>query len=127
LGRRFGFFRPGFGFRRPGFGFRRRFGFFRRPPFGFGTGLGTGFGQPTAGGPGAAVSELVSWAQGCLSQISSEPVPQNGILGPSTRRAIAAFQTENQLAATGVLDNQTIAALQAACSAEGDEGASGGE
>jgi peptidoglycan hydrolase-like protein with peptidoglycan-binding domain len=42
-------------------------------------------------------------------------VPQNGILGPRTRRAIAAFQTEQQLAATGVLDNDTIAALQAAC------------
>ena len=121
--------RPGFGFRRPGFGFgpgsRRRFGFFRRPPFGPGFGFGgDGLAQPPVGG-GSPVSELVSWAQGCLSQIGSEPIPQNGILGPATRRALAAFQTENQLAATGVLDSQTIAALQAAC-APGDQGTGGG-
>jgi hypothetical protein len=122
-----GRFGGGFGFRRPiGFGGRfGRFGFRRRWPWMSGGGFGGDTGFAGAG----QVSALVSWAQNCLSQAGDQSVPQNGILGPATRRAISAFQQQQQLAATGVLDNQTIAALQAACSPQdggGDQGDAGG-
>jgi hypothetical protein len=103
--------RRGFGFRRAGFPFRRR-------RFSFLMGPGQ-FGGISPFGASAAVSELVSWAQSCLSQMGGASIPQNGILGPATRQAISTFQSQQQLAPTGVLDNDTIAALQAACSQQG--------
>jgi hypothetical protein len=104
-----------------GFGFRRRAGF---SPFGRFAFLGdTGF-----QGGSSQLSEVVAWAQSCLSQTGFE-VPQNGILGPRTRRAISEFQSQQQLAPTGALDMQTIEALQAACSQQdaGDQSQGGGQ
>lgn len=70
--------------------------------------------QPT--GAGWAPDPQVSWAQSCLAQIVGPWVPQNGLLGPSTRNAIQTFQTQHQLPPSGYLDPGTISALQAACS-----------
>jgi peptidoglycan hydrolase-like protein with peptidoglycan-binding domain len=37
--------------------------------------------------------------------------PIDGVIGPATRSALAAFQRSSNLAATGRLDAQTLAAL----------------
>jgi hypothetical protein len=57
----------------------------------------------------------VTWAQSCLSQLLGTEVPQDGIIGPDTQQAIALFQAQQQLPSTGMLDDNTVAALQAAC------------
>ena len=59
--------------------------------------------------------QTVAWAQACLAQVVGAWVPQDGMLGPFTRRAIQMLQTQMQLPASGVLDNDTLAALQQAC------------
>jgi len=59
------------------------------------------------------------WAvgmQACLAQLVGSWVPQNGIIGPRTRRAIQMFQGQRQLPVTGLLDQTTANAIQAACS-----------
>jgi hypothetical protein len=59
------------------------------------------------------------WAvgiQACLAQLVGSWVPQNGIIGPRTRRAIQMFQGQQQLPVTGLLDQTTANAIQAACS-----------
>jgi peptidoglycan hydrolase-like protein with peptidoglycan-binding domain len=121
FGRQFGF---GPQFRRGGFGFPfGRFGRFRhhRWPWMQGSdfGLDTGDQQP----------EMVTWAQSCLSQIIGDWVPQDGRLDHKTRRAIRMFQMQQQLPATGDLDEQTYSALQQACSGQsggqGDAGTQG--
>jgi len=58
---------------------------------------------------------MVAWAQACLAQLIGPWVPQDGIIGPGTRQAIAQFQGQQQLPPTGVLDDTTLEALQAAC------------
>jgi peptidoglycan hydrolase-like protein with peptidoglycan-binding domain len=61
------------------------------------------------------------WAAGiqaCLAQLVGPWVPQNGIVGPLTRRAVQMFQGQQQLPVTGLLDNATVTALQSACSGE---------
>jgi peptidoglycan hydrolase-like protein with peptidoglycan-binding domain len=85
-----------------------------------------GSGTDTATTP----SPWVSWAQTCLAQIVGDWVPQDGVMNPETRRAIGMFQSQQQLPATGSLDEQTLNALQAACGgadAGGSGGAPGGE
>jgi peptidoglycan hydrolase-like protein with peptidoglycan-binding domain len=57
----------------------------------------------------------VTWAQGCLAQSVDPAVPQDGLLGPQTRQAIRTFQTQQQMPPTGILDANTVTALQAAC------------
>jgi Putative peptidoglycan binding domain len=53
-------------------------------------------------------------------------VPQNGIIGPQTRRAIQMFQGQQQLPVTGLLDSNTVNAIQGACSGQtGGPGAAG--
>jgi hypothetical protein len=61
--------------------------------------------------------QIVAWAQSCLAQLVGAGVPQDGTLGPDTRHAIAMFQSQVQLPATGTLDQSTLAALQQACQA----------
>ncbi len=100
-------FGPGGGPFGPG---RRRF--FRRFPFLAGGGFGSSGSDP----------QVITWAQGCLARIVGEWVPQDGAMGPTTRRAIRIFQSQNQLPATSTLDDSTIVALQQACTA-GAEGA----
>src|SRR5262249_30105625 len=41
-----------------------------------------------------ADSQTVSWAQGCLAQLVGSWVPQDGMMGPSTRRALRMFQSQ---------------------------------
>lgn len=61
---------------------------------------------------------MITWAQACLSQIIGDWVPQDGRLDHKTRRAIRMFQMQQQLPATGDLDEQTYSALQQACSGQ---------
>jgi len=87
---------------RRSFGRRRRWGWLHR------------------GRPGYALrpSPTVTWAQGCLAQLIGQWVPQDGIMGPATRQAIVQFQMQQQLPSTGMLDDTTVSALQAACSGQ---------
>jgi peptidoglycan hydrolase-like protein with peptidoglycan-binding domain len=57
----------------------------------------------------------VSWAQSCLAQSVDPSVPQDGSMGPQTRQAIRTFQTQQQMPPTGILDVNTVTALQTAC------------
>jgi hypothetical protein len=68
----------------------------------------------------------VTWAQSCLSQLLGTEVPQDGIIGPDTQQAIALFQAQQQLPSTSMLDDNTVAALQAACGGQ-QEGAFDGD
>ena len=68
----------------------------------------------------------VQWAQGCLAQIVDTSVPQNGFLGPQTRQAIRTFQIQQQLSPSGALDDDTVSALQAACSGPQAQDSQGG-
>jgi outer membrane protein OmpA-like peptidoglycan-associated protein len=63
-------------------------------------------------------SPTVAWAQGCLAQLLGSEVPQDGIMGPDTRQAVMQFQMQQQLPPTGMLDDNTVQALQAACSGQ---------
>jgi outer membrane protein OmpA-like peptidoglycan-associated protein len=73
-------------------------------------------------GGGAIPSPLVTWAQGCLAQLIGPQVPQDGLMGPGTQQAIQQFQMQQQLPPTGILDSNTISALQAACSGQQTDG-----
>jgi outer membrane protein OmpA-like peptidoglycan-associated protein len=74
---------------------------------------------------GAQDPQSISWAQGCLSQLTGNMVPQSGQLDPATQSAIAMFQSQQQLPATGTLDDATMSALQSACGDQGAQGATG--
>lgn len=103
-------------FGRPGFGFRPGARFFERDRWNWRhdrwfprrEGWHWDFGAPEAGPP-------IAWAQSCLAQVLGPWVVQDGILGPATRRALRAYQEQQQLAPTGVLDEPTVNALQSAC------------
>jgi len=121
-----GFRRGGFGGFRRGFGRIGRFGrvgrFGRFGRFGRLGRFGGGFGDATA--------QLIPWAQSCLAQLLGPWVIQDGHMGPNTSQAIQQFQQQQQLPATGVLDPNTVSALQAACSGQqagGDAGAGGSQ
>src|SRR5260370_37244178 len=60
-------------------------------------------------------SQWLLWVQGCLAQLIGPWVPQTGVMGPETRQALQTFQAQRQLPTTGLLDNDTVNALQAAC------------
>lgn len=66
-------------------------------------------------GSEGADPQLVYWLQACLAQSVGSWVPQTGTMGPATRRAVRMFQSQHSLPANGVLDNDTIAALQKIC------------
>ncbi len=69
------------------------------------------------GGQGSMFPDpQVSTAQACLAQVVDPSVPQDGIMGPQTRQAIRSFQMQQQMPPTGMLDSDTMSALQAACS-----------
>jgi peptidoglycan hydrolase-like protein with peptidoglycan-binding domain len=99
-----------------GSGYHRR-AWGRRSPY---RGGGRRWGWLHRGAPGYAStpSPLVTWAQGCLAQLLGPWVPQDGIMGPGTRQAIQQFQMQQQLPSTGTLDDNTVSALQAACSGQ---------
>ena len=71
-------------------------------------------------------SDFVRWVQQCLATALGSGVPQNGVMGPATRRAIRMFQKEQGLPDTGIVDAATEGALREACAAaavpfEGEE------
>jgi hypothetical protein len=63
-------------------------------------------------------SQWAAGIQACLAQVVGPWVPQNGIVGPQTRRAVQIFQKQQQMPVTGMLDAATVAALQSACSGQ---------
>jgi outer membrane protein OmpA-like peptidoglycan-associated protein len=65
--------------------------------------------------------QWIAWAQGCLSQITGNMIPESGHLDSATRSAIAMFQAHQRLPATGTLDDLTMSALQAACAQAGEQ------
>jgi peptidoglycan hydrolase-like protein with peptidoglycan-binding domain len=90
-----------------------RYGKYRRRPrwpWLYSSGYGYGVSQNPAPG--------IPWAQSCLAQTVGSWVPQDGVLGPGTRRAIKMFQTQQQLQVTGMLDGPTVAALQGSCAGQ---------
>ena len=62
----------------------------------------------------ALPAEIVAAVQRRLAALGFDPGAADGQLGPRTQAAIAAFQRDRGLAATGRLDAGTIAALRAA-------------
>lgn len=72
------------------------------------------WGMGAAGG----YSQSAAGIQACLAQLVGAWVPQNGIIGPRTRRAVQIFQGQQQLPVTGMLDSATIAAIQSACNGQ---------
>jgi hypothetical protein len=94
--------RPGWGWQ--GQGFQQRL-----PHWGWG-----GYRQPGAlAGPQPGGPDWVRWAQSILAAAVGPWVPQDGVFGTKTRKAILIFQGRQQLPATGLLDNATFQALQA--------------
>jgi outer membrane protein OmpA-like peptidoglycan-associated protein len=65
--------------------------------------------------------QSIAWAQGCLSQITGNMIPQSGRMDSATRSAIGMFQAQQQLPMTGTLDDATISALEAACPQAGEQ------
>jgi peptidoglycan hydrolase-like protein with peptidoglycan-binding domain len=57
----------------------------------------------------------IQWAQSCLAGQLGPEVLQDGVMGPNTHWAIRTFQEQRQLPVTGVLDGDTVGALEAAC------------
>ena len=68
---------------------------------------------PDGAAPAAPEASLVS-AQRTLSALGYDPGPADGIAGPRTRHALAAFQRDQGLPPTGLLDGPTLAALRLA-------------
>lgn len=61
--------------------------------------------------------------QRALAALGYDPGPADGVAGPRTRQAIAAFQRDRGLQATGVLDAATLAALRLAVASGPPDGA----
>lgn len=59
-------------------------------------------------------SDFPLWVQTRLARLIPSGVPQTGIIGRVTRRAIRIFQFHNQLPPTGLLDHATVEALRSA-------------
>lgn len=55
----------------------------------------------------AGASERVETAQQALTRLGHGPLAADGIMGPATRSAIERFQSEQGLAITGELDDET--------------------
>jgi len=72
-----------------------------------------GYGEVTYSSPGYDLSSesLVMEAQDRLNRLGYSAGPADGVLGPQTRDAIADFQNDNRLPATGGLNTATVRAL----------------
>ena len=77
--------------------------------------IGSGFGDSQQD------QQSIVWAQGCLSQLTGGTIAQSGVLDQATRSAVSMFQTQQHLPATGMLDDTTLSALQAACQQTGQQ------
>lgn len=73
------------------------------------------YGVTTYSSPGYAYDyssdSLVMGAQDRLNRLGYSAGPADGVIGPQTRDAIADFQNDNRLPATGHLDTATVRAL----------------
>jgi hypothetical protein len=66
--------------------------------------------------PGPGGSPWILLVQSCLRKLYGPGVtPLDAWMGPMTQRALATFQQQNGLPATGGLDTATVQALQSAC------------
>ena len=74
------------------------YGSYYRPAYGYGNGYGYG---SIAGNVQAALTELGYYGG-----------PIDGVLGPRSRRAIAAFQARNGIPPTARIDRRLLAALR---------------
>ncbi len=76
---------------------------------------------PTVGGgaPGAVDLSTVRGVQQALQALGIDPGPVDGLAGPLTAAAVAAFQAASGLPATGEVDEATRAALAAALAGAG--------
>ncbi len=63
----------------------------------------------------AAAQSISGKVQSCLAQVVGSWVPQTGVMGPATRRAIRIFQRRQGLPMTGLLDPATRRAIRSAC------------
>ncbi|GIX11844.1 serine protease [Elioraea sp.] len=69
--------------------------------------------RATASAPAPADGQAgVAAVQRALEALGYDPGPADGVLGPRTREAIAAFQRDRGLPTTGVPDRATVAALR---------------
>jgi len=59
--------------------------------------------------------DFIRWVQRCLANVIGRGVPQNGMMGPATRRGIRIFQRRQRLQVTGIVDPVTESALGDAC------------
>jgi hypothetical protein len=57
----------------------------------------------------------IAWIQSCLARLLGSWVAQDGHWGPNTSGAIRTFQEQKGLPQTGLYDQDTANALQAAC------------
>lgn len=73
----------------------------------------------------AEASELVAAIQRRLAALGYDPGPPDGVIGPRTQSALAAFQSDRGLPPTGLIDGPTIAALRSAAPAGSVEGPDG--
>lgn len=64
-------------------------------------------------------SPRLAWAQDSLNRLTvgAFPIPVDGIDGPKTRNSVRAFQRGRNIAATGLADDGTVAAIIAALAA----------
>jgi peptidoglycan hydrolase-like protein with peptidoglycan-binding domain len=65
----------------------------------------------TYSAPAYDSGSLVMSAQDRLNRLGYSAGPADGVMGPQTRDAIADFQNDNNLPASGGLDTATIRAL----------------
>ncbi|MCS6854067.1 MAG: serine protease, partial [Elioraea sp.] len=78
-----------------------------------------------AGAPAASEAALLAAVQRSLAALGYDPGPVDGLSGPRTRQALAAFQRDRGLAPSGTLDGATLAALGLADGRGGALGAQG--
>ncbi|SER20385.1 Peptidoglycan-binding (PGRP) domain of peptidoglycan hydrolases-containing protein [Faunimonas pinastri] len=67
--------------------------------------------EPSAATP-TADTALIRTVQQALSHTSYGPLTADGMMGPQTREAIARFQKDRHLPATGEIDDRLVAALR---------------
>ena len=69
------------------------------------------FDGPIYAANGLAPNQVTADVQGQLQRDGYYDGPIDGVLGPMTREAIAAYQADNGLAVTSVIDEPTLATL----------------
>jgi hypothetical protein len=67
--------------------------------------------EPIYGYDGLPPDQVIANVQGALQRLGYYRYAVNGVLGPLTRAAIANYQCDYGLAATGAIDPQTLTSL----------------